>query len=303
MRSSDSEEDFVIVKTCQVSRRRSRREAVMLTFFSLVASLIAASLSAGAQTPAAATPGSATPSGSRVWLGRYAEYEDFLRTAEIERVESFKVGITGHTKHVFFKPGGLVSEGAMRDQRPGRYEGYFESYKSEAAAYKMDRLLEMDMVPPAVERTYDSQPVTVQLFVKNVKMLKDVNAENEHDPDGKRWNRQVHRVYLFDDLVADIDENQTNLMFDPEWSFIKIDCSRCFTDVRKQPFEIGKRLNQIDRPFFERVKALDKAKVAQEIGSLVEVGAVDALMRRRDDIVKAFDKLAHKMGEAAVFVP
>jgi hypothetical protein len=275
----------------------------MLTFLSLVASLIVASLSVRAQTPAAAAPDSVTLSSSRVWVGRYAEYEDFLRTADIERVESFKAGITGHTKHVFFKPGGLAPEGAMRDQRPGRYEGYFESYKSEAAAYKLDRLLQMDMVPPTVERTYNSQSVTMQLFVKNVKMLKDVNAENLHDPDGNRWNRQVHRVYLFDDLVADIDENQTNLMFDPEWSFIKIDCSRCFTDMRKQPFEIGKLLNQIDRPFLERVKALDKAKVEQEIGNLVEVGAVDALMKRRDHIVKAFDKLAQKMGEAAVLVP
>jgi len=275
----------------------------MLTFLSLAASLLVATLSAQAQTPPAATAGSLTPSGSRVWLGRYAEYEDFLRTAEVERVESLKVGVTGHTKHVFFKPGGLAPEGAMRDQRPGRYEGYFESYKSEAAAYKLDRLLEMDMVPPTVERTYNGQSVTMQLFVKNVKMLKDVYAQKLHDPDGRRWNRQVHRVYVFDDLVADIDENQTNLMFDPEWSFIKIDCSRCFTDMRTQPFGIGKRLNQIDRPFFERVKALDKAKVEQEIGDLVESGAVDALMGRRDDIVKAFEKLAQQRGEADVFVP
>jgi hypothetical protein len=275
----------------------------MLTFLSLVASFVVASLSAQAQTPTAATARSLTPSGSRVWLGRYAEYEDFLRSAEIERVASLKVGVTGHTKHVFFKPGGLAPEGAMRDQRPGRYEGYFESYKSEAAAYKLDRLLEMDMIPPTVERTYNNQSVTMQLFVKNVRMLKDVNAQKVHDPDGKRWNRQVHRVYLFDDLVADIDENQTNVMFDSEWSFIKIDCSRCFTDMRTQPFEIGKRLNQIDRPFFERVKALDKAKVEQEIGDLVEVGAVDALMGRRDDIVTAFEKLAQQRGDAAVFAP
>jgi hypothetical protein len=275
----------------------------MLAFLSLVVSFVVASLSAHAQAPAAAAAGSSAPSGSKVWPGRYAEYEDFLRSAEIERVQSFKAGITGHTKHVFFKPGGLALEGAMRDQRPGRYEGYFESYKSEAAAYKLDRLLEMDMIPPTVERTYNNQPVTMQLFVKNVRMLQDVNAQNLHDPDGRRWNRQVHRVYVFDNLVADIDENQTNLMFDSDWNFIKIDCSRCFTDTRKQPFEIGKRLNQIDQPFFERVKALDKAKVEQEIGNLVEAGAVDALMRRRDDIVKAFEKLAQQSGDVAVFGP
>ena len=54
---------------------------------------------------------------------------------------------------------------------------------------------------------------------------------------------------------------------------------------------------------FERVKALDKAKVEQEIGAVVEIGAVDALMERRNNIVKAFEKLARQKGEAAVFVP
>ena len=76
--------------------------------FSLVISLVVASLPPQAQTPPAVAAGSSTASDSRVWLGRYAEYEDFLRAAEIERVESFSVGVTGHTKHVFFKAGGLA---------------------------------------------------------------------------------------------------------------------------------------------------------------------------------------------------
>ena len=70
-----------------------------------------------------------------------------------------------------------------------------------------------------------------------------------------------------------------------------------------QPFEIGKKLNQIDRPLFERVKALDKATVTREIGDVVESGAVNALFLRRDAIVKAFDRLAAQKGANQVFVP
>src|SRR5262245_54916815 len=171
----------------------------MRAFPSLAVVLFVASLPSQAQTPPAATAVPSAPSGSKVWLGRYAEYEDFLRTADIAGIQSFKAGVTGHTTHVFFKPGGLAPEGAMRDQRPGRYEGHFESYKSEAAAYKLDRLLGMDMVPPVVVRTHNGQPVSMQLFVKNVRMLKDVIAQKVEDPDGERWSRQLHRVYHFDD--------------------------------------------------------------------------------------------------------
>ena len=158
----------------------------------------------------------------------------------------------------------------MRNLRPGRYDGFFESYKSEIAAYKLDRLLELDMVPPTVEVRYNGELASLQLWVHDTKMLKQVNEKKLRAPDPEKWNYQLHRTYLFDDLVGNIDENQGNLLFDPQWNFIKIDCSRCFTDMLVQPFEIGKKLTQIDRPFFDRIKALDKATVKGEIGDLLE---------------------------------
>jgi hypothetical protein len=268
--------------------------------------------SAGPAIRASSTPqqqssvqATAAPSAtsSKVWIGRYAEYEAFLRTVEIERLANPKVGKTGGTKFAFFKPGGLAARGALRILLPGRYDGFFESYKSEVAAYKLDRLLELDMVPPAVERRYNGAPVSLQLFAEDAKMLKEVNEQKLRAPDAGRWNYQLHRAYMFDDLVANIDENEGNLMFDPQWNFIKIDCSRCFTNKLVLPFEIGKKLNQIDRPFFERVKALDKATVRREIGDFVESGAVDAIFARRDAIVKAVENLAAQKGANQVFLP
>ena len=253
------------------------------------------------QAPAAAVQ--TAPTSSKIWIGHYAEYEEFLRTAVIDRLSNPSVGVTGGTRHAYFKPGGLAADGALRNLRPGRYDGFFESYKSEIAAYKLDRLLELDMVPPTVEVRYNGELASLQLWVHDTKMLKQVNEKKLRAPDPEKWNYQLHRTYLFDDLVANIDENQGNLLFDPQWNFIKIDCSRCFTDMLVQPFEIGKKLTQIDRPFFDRIKALDKATVKGEIGDLLEGRALDLLFARRDTIVKAFEKLAAQKGASQVFVP
>jgi len=244
-------------------------------------------------------------SGSRIWIGRYAEFEEFLRTAEIVDTKGTPIGVMA-PRHVFFKPGGLAAGGALKAIEPGKYDGYWESYKSEIAAYKLDRLLALDMVPPTVEVRVGGprgKPASLQLWIENTIMLKEMQARHLEPPDNAKWNRQLHRLYLFDDLAANIDENEGNLLFDRDWNFIKIDHSRAFTDTLEQPFELGRKLAQIDRPLFDRVKRLDRETVRREIGALLETGALNALFVRRDAIVTALERLAQQKGAAVVFVP
>ncbi|HMD36995.1 MAG TPA: hypothetical protein VKH42_18605 [Vicinamibacterales bacterium] len=243
--------------------------------------------------------------GSRIWIGRYAEFEQFLRTAEIVDTKVTPIGVMA-PKHVFFKPGGLAAGGALKAIEPGKYEGYWESYKSEIAAYKLDRLLELDMVPPTVEVRVGGprgQPASLQLWIENTIMLEEMTAKHLEPPDAANWNRQLHRMYLFDDLIANIDENEGNLLFDREWNFVKIDHSRAFTTTLAQPFELGKVFVQIDQQLFDRVKRLDRGTVKRDIGDLLETGALDAFFRRRDAIVTALEKLAQQKGATNVFVP
>ena len=267
----------------------------------LTLGLIVAAAIPLAQTkaPRAQTP--PAPS-SKVWVGHYAEYESFLKTAQFQRVEGVGLGVTS-PRHAFFTPGGMAAGAAWKPIKPGPYEGYFESYKSEIAAYKLDRMLQLDMVPPTVERTYKAETGSLQLWVENTRMLKQVLDAKERDPDVEAWSVQVARQRAFDDLVADIDDNQGNQLIDRAWNLIKIDHSRAFTTSMAQPFEIGKTLNRIDRPFFDRLKALDRASVNGELGPWLETRANLALLARRDAMVKAFQKLAAAKGDARVFTP
>jgi hypothetical protein len=254
-----------------------------------------------AQQPSAPT----APPSSKIWIGRYAEFEEYLRTAQIEGSERTPVGVLAPS-HSRFVAGGLAKGAAVKYVPPGIREGFFESYKSEIAAYKLDRMLELDMVPPTVERRVNGNYVSVQLWCEDVRTLKQILAANVKSPDVEGWNRQVNRQKVFDDLVADIDDNQGNLLIDQAWNLIKIDHSRAFGNNLSIPFEVGnvsRGVNRIDRQFFDRIKALDKAAVKREIGNLLEGGSLDAMFSRRDTIVKAFEKLAAQKGANQVFTP
>ncbi len=249
-----------------------------------------------ALAPALASADEATSAAAdaRVWIGRHAEFEEFLRTAPIDRLEDLDVGVTG-SQRAFFRPGGLA-ESAIVKVLPPRFRGdFFESYRSEIAAYELDRLLGMDMVPVTVERRVEGELASVQLWSQG-RLFSEIERPVPRDP--AEWSRQVRRYRVFDDLIANIDRNAGNIIIDDEWNVILIDHSRAFA-VDRMPNE-GK-ITRIDRQLFAAIKALDEKTLTERLRPwLFDDGAFRALLGRRDKIVAKLERLIAERGEAAV---
>ena len=88
---------------------------------------------------------------AKTWVGRAAVIEEYIRTAPIVRFEDVSRGVT-RPRRGYLAPGGPVESIVWKALRPGMSRGFYESYKSEIAAYEIDKLLALDMVPPKVER-------------------------------------------------------------------------------------------------------------------------------------------------------
>ncbi len=229
---------------------------------------------------------------ANVWQGHAAEIEAFLKTAKIEKVQDLPIGVT-RPRRAYLEPGGMAKSFAWKPLQPGMQSGYFESYKSEVAAYELDKLLGLNMVPVVVERTVKNDLGAAVLWLDGVRSWETVLPL----PKPPSWGRELARMKMFDDLISNSDRNKGNLLVDADWHLYLIDHSRAFVTDMKLPQE----LQTIDRALWQKMLALDEPTLARTLGAWLDVRQRGAMLRRRDEMKKKIDALVAKHGQSIFF--
>ena len=229
---------------------------------------------------------------ANVWQGHASEIEAFLKTAKIEKVAELPIGVT-RPRRAYVVPGGIAASFAWKPLKPGVQSGYFESYKSEVAAYELDKLLGLNMVPVVVEREVQNESGAAVLWLEGVRSWETVLSL----PKPASWNRELARMKMFDNLISNGDRNKGNLLVDDDWHLYLIDHSRAFVADLKLPQE----LQTIDRALWEKMLSLDEVSLATTLGTWLDGRQRGALLRRRDAMKKKIDALVAKNGQRVFF--
>ena len=229
---------------------------------------------------------------ANVWQNRTAEFEEYLRTAKVEKIADIPVGVT-RPQRAYLAPGGPIGSFAWKPLRPGLKDGYFESYKSEIAAYELDKILGLNMVPVVVERRVNNDVGAAVMWVEGVRSWESVLPL----PKPATWGFQLARMKMFDDLISNSDRNKGNLLVDGDWHIFLIDHSRAFVTEVKLPQE----LQNIDRKLWDRMLALDEPGLKTSMGAWLDGRQIQALIRRRDAMKKKIDALVAKRGDTVFF--
>jgi len=247
-----------------------------------------------AQTPVE-TP-AATPT-AKNWMDRRAEIEAYLRSAPVIEIEELKVGVT-HPKRARLAPGGPIEYMAWKYVPPGRPAGYQESYKSEIAAYQIDRLLGLDMVPPTVEKRVKGELGAAVMWCSPTKNFKETGGVPLPPPSKATfWARQLVRAKMFDNLIGNLDPNLGNWLVDPSWNLVLIDHTRALTPDKNL---VHKTMDHMDAELWDKMKALTVESLTAALTPWVGKGEIKAILARREKMQQQFDKLIAEKGEAAV---
>lgn len=229
------------------------------------------------------------------WVGKTTEIESQLRAAEIVSLEDVGAGVT-RPRRAHLRPSSPVESLAWKVLPPGRRRGYWESYKSEIAAYELDKLLGMNMVPPAVERTIDGEIGAAVMWVEGLRSVKELGGKV---PAGPSWSKPLRKMLMFDNLTRNIDRNAGNILIGRPGELILIDHSRAFTSDTG----LVNKVERVDAELWDRMKALTREDVDRTVGQWIDREQVAAMIGRRDAMVKAVDKLVAQKGRPLVIIP
>lgn len=249
----------------------------------LLGVVLAASSTAGAQE------------GATTWVAERALWEARLAEAETVSMEDVGEGVT-EPERVELRSGDVVFRAVFKPIRRGRHNGFWESYEAEVAAYRLDVLIGLDMVPPTIVRRIDGKLGSLQLWVESCATYKSLEGTV---PQTRRFSQQISRMKMFDNLISNADRNAGNFLLDQEWNVILIDHSRAFLE-RTSLFEGSKLPAQYDRELVSRLESLELAELESAFGDLLKKGQIEAILKRRDRILGHLAELTAERGERAV---
>jgi hypothetical protein len=209
---------------------------------------------------------------AKTWVGRYKEMEEYLRTAEC--VDTFqKPAIT--VARCTLPSGGPIARLAWKSPG-GINRGFRESYKTEIAAYELDKLLKMDIVPPTVERQLLGTKGAAQQWLEGV-----VDLKTDGSPDESHrfyWENQLVKVRVFDNLIANRERNTGNILRDKAWNVFLIDHSRAFGPES----ELLHEMTRIDGEYWTRIEGLTRKQLDDVLGPWLDQDQIRAILDRRE---------------------
>lgn len=226
-----------------------------------------------------------------------ADIEQFLLNAKVLKTRSAGKGLT-NTVRATLTDGTLTHDVHIQtiDERKVRAEtkqgvelNFRDSWKFNVAAYRLDRMLGLNMVPVSVPRRHGRDDASFTWWIPDVLVDEEDRLKRKLTaPDPTRWKQQMDLLRVFDQLIYNNDRNLGNVLITQDWRVWLIDHSRAFR-LHKE-LKSARNIATCDRQVLDGMKQLTKDALTRELTGFLTEPEIDALLARRDLIVAQLER-------------
>jgi hypothetical protein len=236
------------------------------------------------------------------------EMERFLLTAPIKNRARAKKGVTD-TIRATLSDGTLTHdaqiqtvdiERALFQAGKASEAGFKDTYRFNIGGYRLARLLGMNNVPMSVKRRVDTKDAAVTWWIDDVQFDEEgrLKQAQRQGPDPERTAKQNATRLVFDELIQNRDRNQGNLIWTKDWTLWLIDHTRAFR-MGKELMK-PEQLTRCDRALLDAMRRLTFEEMSKAMGDVMRKDEMEAVMFRRDLLVKHFEARIARIGEPLV---
>ena len=236
-----------------------------------------------------------------------AQMEDFLLHAKIVSTKGVSKGVT-NTQQATLSDGQLthdaqiqtvdISKALFKPDKGPAEMNFKDSYRYNIAAYRLARMLGLDNVPMSVERRVQGTPAAVTWWIDDVAMDEGARRKKQTIAPDARTAAWIHIQRVFDELIQNSDRNAGNTLWTTDGKMWMIDHTRGFRYDKK--LKSPQLLERCERGLLEKMRGLTAETLKRELDDTVGKAEIDALLARRDEIVKLFEGMIAQRGEGAI---
>ena len=159
----------------------------------------------------------------------------------------------------------------------------------ELAAYRLDRLLGLDMVPVTIAREIDGDKGSLQFLPKNMRNEQDRVASGKGSdawcPLPDQWNA----MYIFDALIYNPGRPLTKMLYNLEnWQLILAGHDDTFGTRRGRPPYLEQVELNLSDDWKRKLSTLDEASLTEALGGVLDRRRIAALAKRRDQLLDSY---------------
>jgi hypothetical protein len=248
-------------------------------------------------------------------IADFDKWEDFLKTAKVVAQKQL-TGAEAVTNPwiLTLEKDGVQHKAVWKNVYGLRIKGFKETWMGEIAAYRLSRLLGLNMVPPTVEREFQGDKGSCQMFADYWNNLETILKKKLNPPGIKAmyFARDLCLQRAFDNLIYNIDRHQRNYLITEDWRMILIDHSRTFaydkrarTDlIYDEKYKEGPQfiMATMPRALYDALKGLTADSVRTAVGTYLTDDEIAATLDRRDLVIAWMDKrIAEQGGERVLY--